>query len=64
MSEEPDIIIFIVPHTLTDRTKVWDVMLGEHVFNAVSKEDASDMAEEIASAITNYSNSVAEVIYE
>ena len=60
----PDVIIFVIPKTLSDGSKVFDVKLGEQVWSAVSEMNAGALAETIAEAIDEHTTNTADVVYE
>jgi hypothetical protein len=51
----PDIVIFVVPKTLSDGSQVFDVHLGNLVVAAVTQDDALSMADKIRDAIDDHS---------
>jgi len=60
----PDTVIFVIPKTLTDGSKVFDVKVGNEVWPAVTEDDASELAEKIRAAIEGHTNATAGVVYE
>lgn len=62
--EMPGTLIFIVTTTLSDNSKVYDVVLGEHRWHAVDYDAAVLLAEAIADAINDHSVDTAETVDE
>ncbi len=57
----PDIFIFVVPQTLSDGSKVFDVKVGTTTFQAVTRDDAFQLAEKIREAVDDHTNNIAGV---
>jgi hypothetical protein len=60
----PDILIFVVPSKLSDGSEVFAVKVGDLVIAAISEDDATDLAQNIVTAINSHSNETAEVIFK
>jgi hypothetical protein len=60
----PDTVIFINRNKLTDGSETFDVQLGDHVWHAVTEDDAIEMANKIADAINDHSNDSAGIVGE
>jgi hypothetical protein len=60
----PDIIIFIVSETLSDKSEVFNVLIGDVKLAAVSEDEAGRLAEGIASLINDHTTNTADVVYE
>lgn len=60
----PGTLVFIVPETLSDKSKVYNVVLGEHKWHATDYEAAIALAEAIADAINEHTVDMAEMIDE
>jgi len=57
-------VLRIVSDTLTDGSKVWNVMVGQFELLAVDKENAMQLAESIARLIDRHTISEAKVVCE
>lgn len=65
MNEDvPGTLIFVVPETLSDRSVVYNVICGEHIWHATDQDNASELAEKIAQAINDHTVDSADVVYE
>ena len=60
MTNAPDILIFVVPKTLTDGSTVYNVEISELAIEATSKDEAEEIAQTIVDAINEGSNTTAE----
>lgn len=60
----PDLVIFVIPETLSDGSKVFDVKFGNVKLQAVSEDEASELAEKIRDAVEDHTNNTAGVVYE
>jgi len=60
----PDVLIFVVPETLSDKSVVYNVKLGNVTFHAVTESDAHDLAEGFLSLIEEHTNDTADTVYE
>jgi hypothetical protein len=60
----PDIIIFVVPETLTDQSKVFNVLIGDVKLAACDQDDAGALAEGIAALIEDHTTNTSGVVYE
>lgn len=60
----PGTLIFVVAETLSDNSKVYNVVLGEHKWHAVSQGEAIELAEKIADAINDHTVDTADVVDE
>lgn len=56
-----DILIFIIPETLTDGSRVFDVKVGNVKLQAVTRDDAFEFAEKIRAAVDDHTNNTASV---
>jgi hypothetical protein len=61
-TEAPDIIVWIITRELSDGSEVFDVDLNGQIFEAVSEDDAEQLAEAFADAISSHTNSTAGVL--
>lgn len=66
MSEDdtPDFIIFVVPETLSDKSVVYNVVLGEHKFSATDQDAAREFAEGLQELIDDLTTNSVGIIYE
>jgi hypothetical protein len=60
----PEFLLFVTSETLTDNSKVYNVVFGEHKFAAVTQQDARDIANAICDAINDHTTQTADVIDE
>lgn len=60
----PGTLIFVVSETLTDNSKVYNVVLGEHKWHATDQTAAVALAEAIMDAINDFTVDTADVVDE
>lgn len=57
-----DFLIYIKPQTLSDGSKVYDVRIGDCVFNAETKDAAEQLATAICGAINDLTVNTADIV--
>jgi hypothetical protein len=60
----PEFIIFVVPETLTDKSVVYNIVLGELKFSATDEDAAKEFAEGLEQLIEDHTTNSAGIVYE
>lgn len=60
----PDLLIFVMPETLTDKSVVYNVTIGPIKLAATTEDDAGELAERIREAIDDHATQTVDVVYE
>jgi hypothetical protein len=60
----PEMLLFVTPKKLSDGSEVFDVFVGNERFEAITGDDAIELADKIRAAIEDHTNTTVDIIYE
>jgi hypothetical protein len=63
-TDSPDTLFFVISEKLSDGSVVYNVVLGEHKWQAVDQDEARDLAHDLAEAINDHTTNTAGVVDE
>lgn len=65
MTEQtPDMLIFVIPKKLSDKSTIYNVMIGNVILHAVTEDDAAELAGKIKNAVFDHAVDSVDIVYE
>jgi len=63
-ADAPDTLIFVISEKLSDGSLAYNVVLGEHKWQAVDHDEARELANKFSDAINDHTTNTADVVDE